>query len=78
MLSFVNSLASADSDSLHMGCNSLFTSIEYVNGQRLVWLHPNGYLMTQQDNGWHMEQLPSHSQPAKVSHSTMKSATSCA
>lgn len=38
-----------------------------MNGQqRLVWLHPNGYLMTQQENGWVMGQLPSHSQPVKV------------
>lgn len=40
--------------------------LEYVNGQRLVWLHPNGYLMTQQEEGWQMEQLLSHTQPVKV------------
>lgn len=33
---------------------------EFVNGQhRLVWLHPNGYLMTQQEGGWMVDQVSS-------------------
>ena len=32
----------------------------------MVWMHPNGYLMSRQEGGWNIEQAPSHSQPVKV------------
>lgn len=44
------------------------TSIEYVNGQRMVWLHPSGYLMTQQqEGGWQVDNFPVQTQSVKVS-----------
>lgn len=39
---------------------------EYVNGQRAIWFHPSGYLVSQHDGAWHFEQPSPHSQPAKV------------
>ena len=38
---------------------------EYVNRQRAVYMHPNGYLIQQYDGNWHVEQYSPHSQPAK-------------
>ena len=39
---------------------------EYVNGQRTIYLHPSGYLVSQQDGAWIFEEPSPHSQPSKV------------
>lgn len=38
---------------------------EYVNGQRAVYVHPNGYLIQQFEGNWHFEQFSPHAQPVK-------------
>lgn len=39
---------------------------EYVNGQRNIYMHSSGLLLSQQDGNWVFEQPNPHSQPAKV------------
>lgn len=40
---------------------------EYLNGQRQVFMHPDGYLLSQHKGAWYFEPITSHTQPTKVS-----------
>lgn len=44
---------------------------EYLNGQRAVYYHPNGYLVSQYDGAWHFEDASPHSQPVKPCYAVM-------
>lgn len=39
---------------------------EYLNGQRQVFMHPDGYLLSQHKGAWYFEPVVSHTQPTKV------------
>lgn len=39
---------------------------EFASGQRMLYWHPQGYLMRQSEWGWTYEQVNQHSQPTKV------------
>jgi len=49
--------------------------IEYANAQKMLWMHPNGYLLSPQDSSWTMDQYSTHSQPAKVRKTKNKQTT---
>ena len=47
----------------------LFT-VEYVNGQRMLYQSADGYLLAQNNGSWIVEEPSPFCQPAKVSSST--------